>query len=125
MGVQGENDGRFRARLVALGYKQIQGIDYDEIHAPVISYVGFRMILLNFIQKGWRLAKVDVEAAFLLGKLNEDIYVSLPDGFDEVGAVAKLNSAIYGLVQASRVFYETIRKFLVENMGFKFCNSDG
>ena len=54
---------------------------------------------------------MDVEDSFLLGKLDEDIFVSVPDGFDEVGAVAKLNSAIYGLVQASRVFYETIRSF--------------
>ena len=119
MGVQGENDGRYRDRLVDLGYQKIQGLDFDEQHAPVISDAGFRLILVITIQKGWRVEKVDVEAAFLLGKLHEDIYVSVPDGFDEVGAVAKLNSAIYGLVQASRAFYETIREFLVENMGFK------
>ena len=63
-----KNCGRFRARLVELGYKQIYGVDYDEIHAPVISDVGFRLILYIGIQKGWVIKKIDVEAAFLLGK---------------------------------------------------------
>ena len=69
--------------------------------------------------------KVDVEESFLLGKLNEDIFVSVTDGFDEAGIIEKLNSSIYVLVQASRVFYETIRSFLVDSMGFNVCNSGG
>ena len=67
-----KQDGRYRARLVALGYRQVQGIDYEEMHAPVISDVGFRMIVNISIQNDWKLVKLDVEAAFLLGKLNEE-----------------------------------------------------
>ena len=55
--------------------------------------------------------KLDVEAAFLLGKLNETTYIKVPKGFDKAGSVAVLNSAIYGLSQASRVFYHSLRKF--------------
>ena len=117
--------GRFRARLVSLGYIQILGVDYEELHAPVISDVGFRLILCISLQNGWRISKLDVEAAFLLGKLEEDLYVTIPDGFHDKGCIAKLNSAIYGLVQASRMFYNTIRKFLVESLNFKVCSSDG
>ena len=75
------------------------------MHSPVISDIGFRMIINISLQRNWKLIKLDVEAAFLLGKLEEDIYIDVPDGFKEKGFIVKLNSAIYGLVQASRVFF--------------------
>ena len=110
---------------MSLGYKQVQGVDYEEMHSPVISDVGFRMILNVCIQNDWRIVKLDVEEAFLLGKLEEETYVEIPDGFDEKGSIGKLNSAIYGLCQASRVFYKTMRDYLTKELGFKICVSDG
>ena len=109
-----KEDGRFREILVSLGYKQIAGIDYDEIHAPVISDVGFRLILFIGLQKGWEIKKMDVEASFLLGKLEEKTFIKIPKGFKNEGKIACLNSAIYGLSQASRVFHQTLRNYLVK-----------
>ena len=67
---------------------------------------------------------MDVIAAFLLGKLEETIFIRIPKGFEDEGKIAKLNSAIYGLTQASRVFYQTMRSFLVKEMKFRVCKSD-
>ena len=72
-------------------------MDYEEIHYPVISDIGFRMILNVCIQNEWRIAKLDVEAAFLLGKLEEETYIEVPEGFEDKGSISRLNSAIYGL----------------------------
>jgi len=69
--------------------------------------------------------KLDVEAAFLLGKLKEEIFIVLPEGLEEEkGKIGRLNSAIYGLAQAARVFFETVKKFLVDFMNFDVCISD-
>ena len=77
------------------------------------------------IQSNWKCAKVDVEAAFLLGKLDEEIYIELPDGIDKkVGQIGRLNSALYGLVQAARVFYKTIKNYLINELRFVVCISD-
>ena len=70
-----KNDGRRRERLVALGYRQISGLDYSDIHSPVLNEVGMRMMLVISIEKEWEIKKLDVGAAFLLGKLKEDIYI--------------------------------------------------
>ena len=110
---------------MALGYRQIAGLDFNEIHAPVLNEVGMRMMLLIAIKKGWLVRKLDVEAAFLLGKLKEEIFIVLPEGLEEEkGKIGRLNSAIYGLAQAARVFFETVKKFLVDFMNFDVCISD-
>jgi len=75
-----KNDGRRRARLVALGYRQISGLDYSDIHSPFLNEVGMRMMLVISMEKEWEIRKLDVEAAFLLGKLKEEIYIEFPDG---------------------------------------------
>ena len=104
-----KSDGRLIARLVALGYKQKAGIDYTDIHAPVIHEVALRILLVNKIINNWKAKKIDIEAAFLDSKLDEDIYVNLPEGLENIETtsadeVGKLNAAVYGLVQASREF---------------------
>ena len=71
--------------MVALGYLQIQGVDFEDMHSPVISDIGFRMIINISLQRNWKLIKLDVEEAFLLGKLEEDIYIDVPEGFKEKG----------------------------------------
>ena len=69
--------------MVALGYRKISGVDYEDLHAPVISDVGFRLILLIVIEMNWEIKKLDVEAAFLVGKLDEVIYITIPEGFND------------------------------------------
>lgn len=98
----------------------MQGVDYEEIHSPVIIDVGFRMILNIFIHNDWRISKLDVEEEFFLGKLNEEIYIEIPDGFEEKGSIGILNSSIYGLLQASRVFYKTMRDYLKKKLDLKY-----
>jgi Reverse transcriptase (RNA-dependent DNA polymerase) len=70
----------FRARLVACGYSQIPGIDFDERFVPVINNVHFRIIVIAKIMWGLQASIIDVETAFLHGKLSEEIYMNAPDG---------------------------------------------
>jgi hypothetical protein len=104
-----KRDGTFRARLVALGYSQIAGVDFTNHNSPVLCDTSFRIILL-MIQKmklpAWSL---DIETAFLYGELTEEIYMKMPDGYKWThrneatdSKVLKLNKSIYGLVQAAR-----------------------
>ena len=68
--------------------------------------------------------KLDVESAFLLGRLEEKTFIKIPKGFENEGKIECLNSAIYGLSQASRVFYQTLRNYLVKELKFRVCKSD-
>ncbi len=73
---------------------------------------------------------MDVVAAFMNGKLEETVYLELPKGWNELigqsgDAVAKLNAALYGLTQAARVFYDTVRRYLVNEHGMAVCPADG
>ena len=68
------SDGRYSARIVALGYLQLYGIDYEDVHAPVLHEVTFRLMLLTKLLNGWKILKIDVEAAFMEVKLEEEIY---------------------------------------------------
>ena len=70
-----KNDMRHRARLVAKGFRQIKGVDYDLSHSPVLSEVAFRLLLLFSLQKGREIVTIDIEKAFLEPKVDEDIYI--------------------------------------------------
>lgn len=72
------------ARLVALGYRQHTGIDYTDIHAPVLHEVVLRIMILIKLIMGWKIKKIDVEAAFLDSKLDELLHVVLPEGWKEI-----------------------------------------
>lgn len=77
-----KSDGRHRARLVALGYRQIAGIDYHDVHAPFLSPTCLRILLVLKMVLKLTAMKIDVEAAFLDGRLQEEIYVDLPEGLE-------------------------------------------
>ena len=84
---------------------------------------------MNKIINNWKAKKIDIEAAFLDSKLDEEIYVDLPEGLENIETtsadeVGKLNAALYGLVQASRIFYKTMRTYLVKHLGFTECKSE-
>ncbi|KAK2388390.1 putative mitochondrial protein [Trifolium repens] len=109
---------RNKARLVAQGYNQQEGIDYDETFAPVARLEAIRILLAYASHKCIKLFQMDVKSAFLNGFLNEEVYVHQPPGFidqNKSNHVFKLTKALYGLKQAPRAWYERLSTFLLEN----------
>jgi Reverse transcriptase (RNA-dependent DNA polymerase) len=116
-----KRNGIFRARLVAFGYSQIPGIDFNESFAPVINDVSFRVMLIAKLMGGLQASIVNVETEFLHGDLSEEIYMNIPEGLKEDQEhCLLLKKRIYGLVQSTREFYRKLiqvlkRLGLIEN----------
>ena len=94
-----------KARLVAKGFKQIHGIDYDETFSPVAMLKSIRILLAIAAYFDYEIWQMDVKTAFLNGNLNEDVYMTQPEGFvnpNNARKVCKLRKSIYGLKQASQ-----------------------
>ena len=109
---------RNKARLVAQGYSQIEGIDFDETFAPVTRLESVRLLLEISCHMQFKLFQMDVKSAFLNGILSEEVYVEQPKGFvDPVHPdhVFKLKKALYGLKKAPRAWYERLSTFLVSH----------
>nr|GEV03610.1 putative reverse transcriptase, RNA-dependent DNA polymerase [Tanacetum cinerariifolium] len=105
-----------KARLVARGYRQEEGIDFEESFAPVTRLEAIRIFLAYATLKNMVVYQMDVKTAFLNGNLREEVYVSQPDGFvdqDNPNHVYKLKKALYGLKQASRAWYDMLSSFLI------------
>nr|GEZ59047.1 copia protein [Tanacetum cinerariifolium] len=105
-----------KAQLVARGYCQEEGIDFEESFAPVTRLEAIRIFLAYATQKNMVVYQMDVKTAFLNGNLREEVYVSQQDGFvdaDNPNHVYKLKKALYGLKQAPRVWYDMLSSFLL------------
>ena len=112
---------RNKACLVAQGYTQVEGIDFDETFAPVARLEAIRILLAYANHHNIILYQMDVKSAFLNGKLEEEVYVAQPPGFEDPkhpNKVFRLNKALYGLKQAPRARYDTLKEFLMKK-GFK------
>ncbi|GJX75112.1 putative ribonuclease H-like domain-containing protein, partial [Tanacetum coccineum] len=112
---------RNKARLVAQGYTQEEGIDYDEVFAPVARIEAIRLFLAFASFMGFIIYQMDVKSAFLYGTIDEEVYVLQPPGFvdpDHPNKVYKVVKALYGLHQAPRAWYATLSTFL-EKHGYK------
>ncbi|GJS51507.1 putative ribonuclease H-like domain-containing protein, partial [Tanacetum coccineum] len=112
---------RNKARLVAQGHRQEEGIDYDEVFAPVARIEAIRLFLAFASFMGFIVYQMDVKSAFLYGTIDEEVYVSQPPGFvdpDHPTKVYKVVKALYGLHQAPRAWYATLSTFL-EKHGYK------
>ena len=112
---------RNKARLVAQGYNQEEGIDYEETFDLVARLEAIRILLAFASSKNIKLFQMDVKCAFLNGYLQEEVYVAQPLGFENEkfpNHVYKLDKALYGLKQAPRAWYERLSKYLLEN-GFR------
>ncbi|KAF5768399.1 putative RNA-directed DNA polymerase [Helianthus annuus] len=110
-----------KARLVVQGYRQEEGIDYDETFAPVARLEAIRLFLAFAVNHNMKVFQMDIKSAFLYGTLQEEVYVCQPPGFEDPfypDHVYRLNKALYGLKQAPRAWYETLSNFLLSN-GFK------
>ncbi|GKE03009.1 putative RNA-directed DNA polymerase [Tanacetum coccineum] len=108
---------------MAKGYVQKQGIDYEEVFAPVARIETVRLILALAGSYGWRVHHLDVKLAFLNGDLEEEVYVSQPEGYQkkgEVRKVYKLSKALYGLKQAPRAWNACLDRYL-KSLGFVRC----
>ncbi|GJS60066.1 putative ribonuclease H-like domain-containing protein [Tanacetum coccineum] len=112
---------RNKARLVAQGHRQEEGIDYEEVFAPVARIKAIRLFLAYASFMGFIVYQMDVKSAFLYGTIEEEVYVTQPPGFkdpDHPDKVYKVVKALYGLHQAPRAWYETLANYLLSN-GFK------
>nr|GEW31305.1 retrovirus-related Pol polyprotein from transposon TNT 1-94 [Tanacetum cinerariifolium] len=105
-----------KARLVARGYCQEEGIDFEESFAPVARLKAIRIFLAYATHKNMVVYQMDVKTAFLNGNLREDVYVSQLDGFvdpNNPNHVYKLKKVLYGLKQAPRAWYDMLSSFLL------------
>ncbi|KAK2381531.1 putative mitochondrial protein [Trifolium repens] len=109
---------RNKARLVAQGYTQVEGVDFDETFAPVARLESIRLLLSISCTMRFKLHQMDVKSAFPNGYLHEEVYVEQPKGFIDSSFpehVYKLKKALYGLKQAPRAWYERLTEFLINN----------
>nr|GEV71555.1 putative ribonuclease H-like domain-containing protein [Tanacetum cinerariifolium] len=107
-----------KARLVAQGYTQEEGIDYDEVFSPVARIEAIKIFLAYASFMGFIVYQVDVKSAFLYGTIKKEVYVCQPPGFEVPhfpNKVYKVEKALYGLHQAPGAWYETLSTYLLEN----------
>ena len=117
---------RHKARLVAQGFSQKFGLDYDETFCPVVRFESFQALIALAAQNNLKLHQMDVITAFLNGELGEEIYMRQPDGIVVQGQehlVCKLKKSIYGLKQSPRCWNSTLDRHL-QKMGFVPTTSD-
>jgi hypothetical protein len=116
---------RYKARLVARGFTQTRGVDFNETFAPVTRLDTLRLLAATAAQKDWEFRQIDVKTAYLYGDLEEEVYMAVPEGLEGVpeGHVLQLLKALYGLKQAGRQWYKTLKEQL-EKFGMKKIESD-
>ncbi|GJU03152.1 ribonuclease H-like domain-containing protein [Tanacetum coccineum] len=109
---------RNKARLVAQGYKQEEGIDYDEVFAPVARVEAIRLFFAFASFINFPVYQMDVKSVFLYGTIEEEVYVCQPPGFVDLEfleKVYKVDKALYSSYQAPRAWYETLSTYLLDN----------
>ena len=106
---------RYKTRLVAKGFAQMEGIDYNEIFSPVVKHTSICILLALVTKYELELAQLYVKTAFLHGDLEEEIYMTQPCGFKVVGKdnhVCRLIKSLYGLKQSPRQWYKRFDQFI-------------
>ncbi|GJR38945.1 retrovirus-related pol polyprotein from transposon TNT 1-94 [Tanacetum coccineum] len=109
---------RNKAGLVAQGYNQQEGIDYDETYAPVARLKSIRILIAYACALDLKLFQMDVKSAFLNGFINEEVYMAQPLGFidfEKLDHVYKLKKALYGLKQAPKAWFHRLKAFLIKH----------
>ena len=108
---------RFKARLVARGFSQKEGIDYEEIFSPVICTSAIRLLLAFAAIRKYQVHQLDIKTAFLYGDIDREIYVEPPPGYEEAGKLWKLKRSLYGLKQAPKCWFNKMNQ-IFSDLGF-------
>jgi hypothetical protein len=117
---------KFKSRVVALGYHQSYGVNFQETYSPVMRKQSLRIFFVIAAQKGWSLHQIDVTAAYLNSPTGETVYMEQPvlgTGEGKSDLVCKLKKSIYGLHHAGRDWNEYLTKLILE-LGMKQSMSD-
>lgn len=123
-GIPGVEPERYKARLVARGFTQREGIDYQEVFAPVVKHVSIRILMSAVVNQDLELEQMDVKTAFLHGTLEQELYMEQPEGFEvdeEKDQVCLLKKSLYGLKQSPRLWNKRFHQFMKEQ---KFSRSE-
>ncbi|KAJ4721737.1 Retrovirus-related Pol polyprotein from transposon TNT 1-94 [Melia azedarach] len=108
---------KYKARVVARGFTQREGVDYNEIFSPVVRHTSIRVLLAIVAHQDLELEQLDVKTAFLHEELEKEIYMTQPDGFQVPGKedyVCKLKKSLYGLKQSPRQWYKRFDSYMIE-----------
>ncbi|GJS68334.1 retrovirus-related pol polyprotein from transposon TNT 1-94 [Tanacetum coccineum] len=109
---------RNKSRIVAQGYNQQEGIDYDKTYAPVVRLESIRILLAYACALDFKLYQIDVKSAFLNGFINAEVYMAQHLGFIDFAKpnyVYRLKKALYGLKQAPKAWYDRLKAFLIKH----------
>ena len=126
-GLSGEVE-KYKARLVARGFMQAEGIDYTETYSPTVRFESIRLMLAAAASEGMHMEQLDVTTAFLYANLEEEVYLEIPEGMFGVampGKVLRLFKALYGLKQSPRMWNlhvdKALSEFGLERLTSDFC----
>ena len=115
---------RYKARLVARGCGQKAGVDYGELFSPVVRYETVRAVLSLAAAQQLKMKQFDIKTAFLHGKLDDDVYMSQPTGYqDGTAKVCKLKRSLYGLKQSPKCWNKRITDFM-KSLGYEPTDAD-
>lgn len=117
---------RYKARIVAKGFAQVEGVHFTETYAPTAKFTSIRTVLAMTVTMNLKLHQMDVTTAFLYAPIDAEIYVSQPEGHEVKGKedfVWKLKKALYGLKQSPHLWNQVLNGFL-KSQGFTQTNAD-
>ena len=114
---------RYKARWVAKGFEQIEGIDFFDTFSSVVKTASWRVLLAIGTQFDMEIEHSDVDTAYLEAKLQEEVFIEQPHAFKKGNKVCRLHKALYGLKQSAREWYDTLKKRL-EEMGYTSIQKD-